>query len=387
MTVQIRTIVPEDQQAVRDLHWNHYWRSHCLLLNQDFYDWQFSGSPENVRSGGDQSVVAVDGDGQLLSYLGVVPMSTLYRGTQLRSAHLITWLTDPSARGQGIGFKVMDFATKKYDFLFGRSVTPAALSIYQKFGFRYFRNCERWIAILDADAATALAVDRTELSAKRIRARTVRIDPSVTFEVSDKTPLGIGALSTSVLDNGVSFGRSFDFFVWRYQQHPIHSYKFLYIGNPEAPDGIAVLRLEKVAGRSGVVLRIVEFIAGERCGRTLASAVLAYGKECGCAYADVFGMSEKYVAGFISAGGFDILEEELIHLPHLLQPWDPDVEPPGLLFFGRRDPSSSTGLSPVDDMTRVYVSKGDGNMDWPSWIPSADGESIAPATKLAIAGT
>ena len=60
MGVHVRRIGPEDQQAVEDLHREHYWRSNCLLLNPDFYRWQFVQPPDSAAAGGDQSVVAVD---------------------------------------------------------------------------------------------------------------------------------------------------------------------------------------------------------------------------------------------------------------------------------------------------------------------------------------
>jgi hypothetical protein len=108
--------------------------------------------------------------------------------------------------------------------------------------------------------------------------------------------------------------------------------------------------------------------------------VLSHGREQGCAFADVFGMSEQFVAGFVAAGGFNVAEEPDLRLPHLLQPWDPNVEPPGLLFFGRRDPARDGGIGLADDVSRIHVSRGDGNMDWPSWVPAAGSPALAPPT-------
>src|SRR4029078_1644447 len=98
--------------------------------------------------GGDQSVVVVE-EGRLLSFLGVVPARASFRGRPLKAAHLITWLSAPEARRRGVGLLLMTYMAESFDFLFGRSVTPAALTIYQRLGFRYFANCNRWIGILD----------------------------------------------------------------------------------------------------------------------------------------------------------------------------------------------------------------------------------------------
>lgn len=383
MTVEIRTIRTEDYPSVMDLHWKHYWRSHCLILNQTFYKWQFVSFLDNHQSYRDESIVAIDENNRLLSYLGLVPIPVTFQRIQLDGAHLITWLTDPEARGQGIGSKIMGHVVEKYDFIFGRSVTPAALSVYQHYGFRYFMNCIRWIAVLDPDATIALAVNHSDLTIKRAKARAVKINQSINYQVNDEAPYGAGKFSTEILSDSLAFMRTNDYFMWRYQQHPFYNYKFLFLGEPEKPEGIAVVRVEQVTGRPGAVLRILEFIATDSQKIKLANAVLAYGIKNRCAYADLFGMSENFVSGFITVGGFNSLEEENLLLPHLLQPWSARIEPPGLLFGGRKNLSEPLEARPTDDMTKIYVSKGDGNMDWPSWVPSSNGKSYAPPTKLA----
>jgi len=363
-----------------ELHREHYWRSHCLLLNPDFYRWQFVEPPGSIGEGGDQSIVAVDGDGRLLSYLGLVPMSASCCGRSLRAAHLMTWLTAPAARGHGVSMQLMSHVVEQFDFLFGRSVTPAALAIYQRLNFRYFRACSRWVLVLDPKSTQDLVVDPSETSAKRAAARAVLPDKPPAFSVTTQVPPGASALSKRVLSASTAFERSEENLKWRYQRHPYLRYVFLVLGEPDEPLGVAVARVEDVRGRPGKVLRVVEFIAQPEHNRELAEAVAAFGLEHDCAFADLFGMSERFVFGLVLIGGFNVLEEPDLKLPHLFQPWEADLDPPGLLFYGRRDDRTGQ-LGPADDVTRIYVSKGDGNMDWPSWVPSAEGRSIAPPTR------
>ena len=381
--VHIRQIKPDDEAAVIELHRNHYWRKNCLLLNSNFYHWQFVQPPDSAAAGGDQSVVAADDEGRLLSFLGVVLARASFQGCPIKAAHLITWLSSPEARGRGVGLSLMRYMTKNFGFLFGRSVTPAALAIYRRLGFRYFANCSRWIGILDPDATLTLAVEPSELSGKRAHARTIHPSKSVPDCIVGELPSGAESLTAEVLSDGTAFHRTNEYLAWRYENHPYFRYEFLFVGTSSRPEGIAVLRAEDVSGRAGRVLRVVEFIAAPDHGHQLATAVFAYGREKGCAYADVFGMSEYFLAGFVAAGGFSTLEEPELNLPHLLQPWDANTDPPGLLFFGRRDVSPHSALGPADDISRIHVSKGDGNMDWPSWVPTIEGGSIAPSTKAA----
>jgi hypothetical protein len=237
--------------------------------------------------------------------------------------------------------------------------------------------------VLDAEATLSLAVEPDDASRKRAHARQVEVCDAVPAQVERRVPEGAATLSAEVLANSLSFERTHDYLAWRYQSHPYLKYEFLSVGGPAKPEGFAVVRVEDVGGREGRVLRVVEFIADPLRSLKLARAVFHFGLTQGCAYADMFGMSERFAAGFVAAGGYDSVEEPELRLPHLLQPWDPSAEPPGLLFYGKRDGRWEGGLRPADDISMVHVSKGDGNFDWPSWVPTAEGNLIAPQTESA----
>lgn len=381
--VTIRKIRPEDEPAVTELHRRHYWRSNCLLLNRNFYRWQLLLPPESAAAGGDQSVVAVDKRGQLLSFLAVAPASAVFRARPMKGAHLISWLSPPEARGRGIGSAVISSVIDQYDFVFGRSPRPASLSIFKRLGFRCLVSCRRWLAVLDPEAAVRLAVDANGASAKRAAARKIDIRGAAEGRIDRTVPPAAASLATEVLTDSTAFERTHDYLGWRYEMHPFFDYRFLSINGSREPTGFAVVRIEDVSGRSGRVLRIIEFIAAPQNSLSLANAVLSYGSEQQCAYADMFGVSERFVSGFLAAGGFDAAEEPELRLPHLLQPWDPSIEMPDLIFYARRDDRLAGGIGPADDMSLVHVSKGDTNLDWPSWVPTADGNSFAPKVERA----
>src|SRR5262249_29477338 len=152
-----------------------------------------------------------------------------------------------------------------------------------------------------------------------------------------------------VLASSLTFERTTDYCRWRYDRHPFLRYAYLILGAGPTPDGVAVLRVEDVSGRPGRVLRVTEFLARPGHGRPLAEALLAYGRHQGCAFADVFGVSERFLPGWVAAGGFNTLEEPDLRLPHLFQPWDAGHEPPSLLFFSPRDSAREGGVGLADD--------------------------------------
>lgn len=377
--ILLRTVQPADRCAVMDLHRQHYWRSHCLLLNPEFYRWQFELPPDQAAAGGDQSLVALDDEGRLLSFLGLMQARCSWHGRILRGAHLISWLAAPEARGQGLGRQMIASLTERFDFLFGRSLTPAALAVYRRFGFRYFPQCSRWIAVLDPEATLRLAVDPSGDAARRAQARRVPEGTPEKYGISRQMPAGAPSLAQRVLSQCLTFDRTEAHLRWRYEQHPYLHYDWLWVGDVQAPDGVAVVRVEDVSGRPGRVLRVVEFFAAPAHAVRLAAAVFAFGRDQQCAFADAFGMSERFVAGLVASGGFHTLEEPELPLPHLFQPWSPESEAPGLLFFGKHGAAAESGIGCMDDVSQVHITKGDGNMDWPSWHPAGSAVPLAPA--------
>lgn len=362
-TFTVREVTPADSPKVVALHRAHYWRSHCLLLDAPFYQWQFAD-----YSGRDQSIVAVDHDGTLLSFLGVVPAVAQAPGAPaIHGAHLISWLSAPVAGGRGVGQALMRFVIERYQLLFGRSVTPAALAIYRKLGFRYFPSCRRWLAILDVPGALKLAIDATQETERRLAARHVA-SMQAPYLDGPELPIGIDPLARRSLADATAFIRDARYLQWRYVNHPSLRYHFVYLGLADRPAAFAVVRVEDVRERPGErVLRILELLSPPTQARALAEAVFAYGRNVGCAYADFFGISDRFSLGLVAAGAFEMVEEPDVRLPHLLQPWDSDHTPPGLLFYARRP---ADGASFVDALDGFYCTKGDGNMDWPSWVPT-----------------
>jgi len=377
--VQIRTIEPGDRAAVLDLYRKHYWRSHCLFLNPDFFHWQFDLPPGNAPLGGDQSVVAVDRHGQLLAHYGLAATDCSLRGKPLRGGNMLSWLTIPEARGRGLGHRLLGWVIERHDFLFSRSPLPTSLPIFRRLGFRYFQQCRRWIAVLDAPATLALAVDASDAAARRAEARAVRCPTSESFSVGREVPPGASALARMVLADSMTFDRTDAYLRWRYEQHPCLRYEFIWLGAAAAPDCVAVVRVENVTGRPGRVLRVVEFLSSRTHAVSLANAVFAFGKQQGCAFADAFGVSERFLAGFVAAGGFDTIEEPELRLPHLFQPWTAQVETPGLLIYGRRTGEGEGRLGGADDTSLIHLTKGDNSLDWPSWDPAAGRQAFAPA--------
>jgi GNAT superfamily N-acetyltransferase len=351
--------------AFRELYQQHYWRPRCLLLDDEFYAWQMRQPPLSRALGGDQSLAAVDETGQLLAHLALFPSPVWDHGRDRTGIHLISWLAAPQARGQGVGPALMQRATELADVLAGRSLSPPSRAVLRRLGFRYLTRCQRWVGVLDPAACAPLLIDPPAHAEKVLlrQAWPTRVPPP--FTTSRQPPAGVEDLARQALQHAWAFARTRDMLTWRYQQHPRLRYDFLWLGDGSRPRGVAITRTETILGRPGRALRICEFLTSADAAVDLAHAVAAWGRQQGCAFMDLFGLSEQFVAGFVAAGGWNTWEEPELRLPTLLSPWDPDDTPPGVVMFSRADPR--TGIALTDNLAECYWSKGDGNMDWPSW--------------------
>ena len=134
------------------------------------------------------------------------------------------------------------------------------------------------------------------------------------------------------------------------------------MGSSSKPDGIAVLRTEDVSGRAGRVLRVVEFIAAPTHSLQLATAVFAYGRKHGCAYADIF-FHECLSCGFSRPAAS--YRRSRARLPYFATVGrGPDL--PALLSSDAVIVLRTMDLDPRR-FSRIHVFKGYGNMDWLPW--------------------
>ena len=368
-TITIRPVTPADHPAMRSLYAEHYWRPHCLILDEAFYDWQIRRPPLSQKRGGDQSLAAFDEQGRLLAHLAHFPHPVWVRGAEQVGTYLISWLTHPDAQGRGIGTATMAQIQTLGTVSMGRSLSPPSRAVLMKRGFRYLTRCQRWVGILDAQSCKALMIEPNDLALKAAKRRQMPDRAGPACQTSRVPPSGAETLAWDVLSQGVSFARSQEYLRWRYSEHPRLTYDFHWLGSERRPRAWAVTRTETILGRPGRALRIVEFVAPPEASRDLAAALAAWGREQGCAFLDCFGLAERFVVGLVAAGGWNTLEEPELRLPTLLAPWDAHDDPPGVLLDSSRDPRS--GLAPTDDASSFYLSKGDGNMDWPSWAAAA----------------
>jgi len=368
-SVTFRTVVPADHEAARELYRRHYWRPHCLLLDEPFYDWQIRQPPLSRQRGGDQSVVAVDAQGRLLAHLALFPEVVWDHGRDRTGLHLISWLADPQVRGVGLGSAMIDHVKGLSDLLVGRSLSAPSRAAFMKQQFRYLTRCQRWLGVLHAPACLPLLIEPPEQAAKVLQRREWPRGQPRPYRTGPHPPSGAETLARQVLRGSVAFARTQEYLTWRYTHHPRLHYDFLWLGDAARPHAWAVTRTETIGGRPGKALRILEFLAPDEAAVDLAHALADWGRQQGCAFMDQFGLSERLLAGFVAAGAWNTLEEPELRLPTLLSPWDPNDAPPGILLYSRPEPG--TGIALTDNVADFYLSKGDGNMDWPSWAAVA----------------
>lgn len=172
-------------------------------------------------------------------------------------------------------------------------------------------------------------------------------------------------------------GRCRAWFDWRYSNHPFIRYDAIG-ADPAGLDGIAVVRLESVAGTELKVCRIVDFFVQADRLPGLLAAVIGFAKREGCLLADYFNTSNDVAArvrGGSVGAGLDVLANP--RLPFMFQP---------LAMASRNSINfvSSSGekaAQPID-FGDFYATKADANQDILRTLSSAPvlGSIAAPGT-------
>lgn len=165
-------------------------------------------------------------------------------------------------------------------------------------------------------------------------------------------------LESSAEERGFSPMRSRDWLRWRFDEHPYIDYHVISPDSSGA-SGVAVVRIEQVAGTSWVVCRVLEMFAeAEMLGKLLQS-VLEYARGQGCLIADYFTTSSPEAMAIETvAGEIGIEFHRNPALPFMFQPME----------MGKRNSInliiSAGGRAPkYPDMSAFHATKADANQD------------------------
>jgi GNAT superfamily N-acetyltransferase len=330
------------------------WKRRISLAHPEFYEWNFRRPP--AAEGRDRSIVIVDGNGAVRGYLGVNPRPFCLDGIARNGGELTIWLVDPACRGKGLGPKLAYEVMRRYEVLIGNNPTDETLSVYTRLGFRFIRALPRFVRIVDQGRVEACSqIDKLGRRLIQTLAPT-----AVPFSgVAEEIGFDGGFDEADILERDFNtFTRDADHVRWRYGRHPAFHYRAFRVRDKGAR-GVLILRVDRSPALT--VLHVVDLFGDSAAFSGAVSFVDALARDEAAHMADFHCTSERVAFRFWEQGWFSTVDDECVKIPNLFYP----VE--------LRNPATSklilfTTLANTSflDRTRLYVSKGDMDMDRPT---------------------
>ena len=312
-------IVPLEP-AVHHSRWanfivSSYYNPNYVMLSPAYLRWQFLENPANHTGG--YTLWLVVHQEEIVAQLGFVPFLGLTpTGQHFEGAYPVNLMVKSEYRSSGIGAILLARLLKQLPCLVNPGANHAGATLGEGLGMRDLGYLRRYVAVIDASAASALAVDG------RLPAGVQDVTPVDTAAAqviaSTKVPKEVGA---SFAFPQPCFGaeRNRDFLRWRYENHPAFAYKFLF-----SPDysSVLIFHEEREKSTGALLLRVVDVLARPEHQAPLFHAVLLAAKVRSAAIVDFFCSLSCYDAALKAAGFFLEAEHSDGRIAALFQPLD-----------------------------------------------------------------
>ena len=284
-----------------------------VMLSPTFLRWQFLDNPAN-HTGGYTIWLAVHRD-VIVAQLGFVPfLGSTPTGQRFEGAYPINLMVRPEYRAAGVGAILLARLLKAVPSLVNPGVNQAGATLGEGLGMRDLGYLSRYVAVIDGQAARALAVDG-----------------QLPVGVEEVTPVGTAAgqvISSTKVPKGVGasfafprpcFGaeRNRDFLRWRYENHPAFTYEFLF--SPDL-EGVLVFHEEREKSTGALIIRIVDVLANVEHQTALFQAMLLAAKARKAAIVDFFFSLGCYNSALAEAGFFEEAKGSDARIAALFQP-------------------------------------------------------------------
>ncbi|NCC03118.1 MAG: N-acetyltransferase [Proteobacteria bacterium] len=332
------------------------WKRQIALSDPRFYDWQFIKAPAGKDQ--DHCVVALAGT-EIAGVMGANPRMFDLNRSERRGAELTTWIVSDQYRGLKIGSTIIDFLQSHYDVLLGAGITAAALPLYLKAGFQYLRALPRLIRVYHPERiALCLKLDKLGDDLIALRRNWVQT-PVLPYKELRPEIDQIDKIYSSISSRYHLFSRNGMNWHWRYSDHPYFLYESYLLQN-ESGQVLLSVRVDTLPN-DAKVLRIMD-VLGDEC---MTSSVLDFidklaSRKC-IAIADFFCTASPLLGAFRAGGWFSILDEDCVQFPHLFSPIEMRDPPTTSLILWSSDQKAL-----LMDFSKLYVSKGDVDLDRPT---------------------
>lgn len=344
-----------DGERVRQFYRQH-WARPVMLAEQSFYQWQFCQPPANA--GSDSCVVAYDQAADTIAgAMGLNDRTFQLNGQSLLAGEQTTWIVAQAYRGRGVGGQIVRYITDKYQLLIGMGVSPSALPIYLRNGFRFFRQIPRFIKVLNYPAIAPYC--QTEDHALGLINAWQSPGPGV-YKERSCTPESIDqAFAQAANYLNLSARRHADC-SWRYSQHPYFDYQMHLLEAGGGAKAWVAFRIHQP--REGFrILHLLDVIGHPDALDAGRCFVEDYARNHSVDVIDFYCTAPAVYRHFMANRWFSVADDEYFRFPHLFSPVEMRQPPTTSLLLWSRN-----HLLDLIDFSRLYISKQDADLDRPT---------------------
>jgi hypothetical protein len=357
--------VPELQTLI-----DRYWRkNHIFARSQELLKWQYQEKNPDQCS----LVIAENAQNEIIGCLGFIQAPFNDNGNRRFALWMSMWLLAPEARGQGIGFAMLEHAMKdNHEVIACIGFNDITRRLVAGLNFEIQDVIPRWVRPISLENLLTLTSAREQPYSGDIQAiwrNSFDVTPQVTHEVIDWSPeagkLWDIAWHQRFAPQLLSTWHDREYIEWRYVNHPTFSYCVKVVNSANQVDGLLVYRLELIQHREEKVLRVLEFMGTPEAVDLLIGNLLHAGVENNVAFIDFY-CTETKLSSKLEQYGFyrdDQLPEQ-DRLPRLFQPLDFRTNPLNITIWIRPDIHPDNHQFFTGD--KLYFTRADGDQDRPN---------------------
>ena len=324
-----------------------------LAADEALFRWQFAGPSPSSST---YHVRLATRDDAILGTLGYLPVDLTVAGRTVHAAWGANWMVDPSQRRLGVGPLLMRDVMQNFDAVLCVGLSQDAQDVLARMAWADVGALHRWVAVLDAQSAGRL----TESGRYDGTPPAVVAPPAIDRAVQRIERFGedVSTLwDAFAADRIAGTRRTAAYLNWRYAHHPTFRYHLFEERRDGRMTGLAIYRVETVAGLATRVGRMLELIS-ERDPRALIQAMLHDAAAQGVVMMDFFCATTRWSAALHECGFLAGDDPAVADLPILFQPIDRRRRTIQFMASLRNLPAASS--------LEWYVTKGDGDQDRPN---------------------
>ena len=337
------------------------WPRPVSLSDGKFYKWQFVNTP--VSNGIDTCVIAYDDKlDRIAGVMGLTPRVFSLSGKFLNGAELTTWIVGEEYRNTGAGAKILKRIIASYDILIGMGISESALPIYMRSGFRLLRQIPRFVKVLNFQNIAPFC----EVNELGMRLVSKWSKPCIGgFHLKEMCDADIDLAFAAARQDMNLFARDADNMRWRYCSHPVFKYEMRHVSAGPNRDGVIVaFRIQETAAGFRM-LHVMDIFGANQSVDAARSFIENFAVESGIDVIDFYCTSSQVSRHFIANNWFSVSDDTSFKFPHLFSPIEMrDPPTTSLIYWAQNE------LADLADLSRLYISKQDADLDRPMLKPS-----------------